>query len=103
MSRTIGLFRGVFINYFQNAYIEKFIKKGVFCPTVLVVKRFTYFFLGIGMDVGGLLIKYSSRSLMIYEIERSYFLESLSRKSFISSVALKFKGTDFMSLLIHTM
>lgn len=59
-----------------------------------------YFFLGIGMDVGGLLIKYSSRSLMIYEIERSFSFASLSRKVFISSVIRKLKDTDFTSFIV---
>ncbi len=63
----------------------------------------TYFFLGIGSCLGGLSAKYLSKSLIIYEIERSYFLDCSSRNFLISSVVLKFKGTDLMSLLIHTM
>lgn len=62
-----------------------------------------YFFLLTGIEFGGLSTKYLIKSFMTYDIDLSYFLESFSRKVFISSVVLKFKGTDLMSLLIHTM
>lgn len=63
----------------------------------------TYFFLGMGSCLGGLSTKYLIKSFMTYDIDLSYLLESFSRNAFISSVVLKFKGTDLMSLLIHTM
>ncbi len=66
-------------------------------------KEKDYFFLSVGIDFGGFSTKYSRKSLMMYDIDLSYFLESISRNAFISSDVLKFKGTDLMSLLIHTM
>lgn len=99
MSRTKGLFRGVFINYLHIEHIEKFIEKGVFCPTVLVLGRFIYFFLSVGIDLGGFSMKYSSKSLIMYDTERSFSFASLSRKVFISSVIRKLKDTDFTSFI----
>lgn len=78
----------------------------MFTPNTQFIRMFktiVYFFLGIGSCFGGLSLKYCSKSLMMYETERSYFLDRVSRKVFISSDVLKFKGTDLMSLLIHTM
>ena len=59
-----------------------------------------YFFLSMGIDLGGFSTKYCSKSLMTYPIERSYFFDILSRKDFISSVVRKFKETDFTSFIV---
>ncbi len=60
----------------------------------------TYFFLSIGIDSGGFFTKYSSKSLITYETERSFSFASLSRKVFISSVIRKLKDTDFTSFIV---
>lgn len=59
-----------------------------------------YFFFGIGSCLGGLSLKYSNKSLIIYETERSFSFASLSRKVFISSVIRKLKDTDFTSFIV---
>lgn len=59
-----------------------------------------YFFLSVGIDLGGFSTKYCSKSLMTYPIERSYFFDILSRKDFISSVVRKFIETDFTSFIV---
>ena len=60
----------------------------------------TYFLLSSGIDLGGFLMKYSSKSLIIYDTERSFSFASLSRKDFISSVIRKLKDTDFTSFIV---
>lgn len=103
MNRTIGLFRGVFINYLQIAYIEKFMKKGIFCPTVLVVKQFTYYFLGIGICFGGLSMKDFSNWCIISDKGRSCSSLSLSSNFLTSSVVRNEINSDLLCLIEYIM
>lgn len=103
MSRTIGLFRGVFINYLQIAYIEKFMKKGIFCPNVLVVKRFTYCFLGIGSCFGGSSINDLSSWCIISDKGRSCSSLSLSSNCLTFSVVLNEINSDLLCLIGYIM
>ncbi len=59
-----------------------------------------YLFFSTGIDLGGFLMKYSNKSLIIYDTERSFSFASLSRKFFISSVIRKLKDTDFTSFIV---
>lgn len=103
MSRTIGLFKGVFINYFQNAYIGKFIKRGSFCPTVLVIGRITYFFLGIGSCLGGLSTNDCNSRFITSETGLACSSPSLSRKSRILGVVRKAINSERFSFISFTM
>jgi len=88
MSRTKGQFRCIFINYLQIAHIEKFIKKGAFCPTVLFLRLLTYYLLGIGRCFGGFFLKYSNNKFITSETGRACFSLIPSRNLCISSVVL---------------
>ncbi len=59
-----------------------------------------YFVLSIGIDLGGFSTKYCNKSLIMYDIERSYPFDINSRNAFISSVVRKFKGTDLVYFIV---
>lgn len=90
----LHIFNDIEMNYTQsNIYYHSF-------TLSLYLYLDFYFFLSVGIDFGGFIMKYSSKSFITYDTERSYFLESLSRNSFISSDVRKLKDTFFTSFMV---